>query len=414
MNTWLAERNLGMNGEGFEIDQDTIYDPHDMPWCVRKRSDEHVMAIMEKIRKFGKVPQQPAKLALPLPMVIRTMKSKGVGLWDAMSSIYGDDILEARPPQLLKFFDDQNIRKKPFAGDHTSEAYRRLRTEYPTTELWKTMKNVMIVVYDPEDSDDIRTLKACGLVDNEIASTHKKMSFVDKVVSIHSDYERHGFLAEIAKDYKFAIPSKFTAQQNYPALLGVTEETLGQIQTIAKTWGTEWTLCLRIMNGDMKVKGGKKKSEVKKDTASTYFYNPFSKHIPRDFRISLLQKLVDGVMSNQEVGNECKVFKAQQKVHAWVLDYIKTQAVSQLKVGEHQGGLKGAARKEMESRLLFTCWTDVTTQFPAIGHLKFIEQYYIQCKNQVKMVMPESLKTGIDKLIRDALNRRNLRVNTKN
>ena len=101
-------------------------------------------------------------------------------------------------------------------------------------------------------------------------------------------------------------------------------------------------------------------------------------------------------------------------MHAWVLDYIKTQAVSQLKVGEHQGGLKGAARKEMESRLLFTCWTDVTTQFPAIGHLKFIEQYYIQCKNQVKMVMPESLKTGIDKLIRDALNRRNLQVNTKN
>ena len=382
---WFDEREVGYFNPAITL----LDGPDTEKWRARDRRASHLAKIKKGIVKYARKPEHIKAAVHHKEWAGRV--NQGEHIQDIVRETYPD--LHTNKETANQFCADMaKLGAKVYSGDHSRFVLQALHKEKPNVSLYKFAHRVRYVIYDRDIDEDQAMMKAMSIVENKITSVQADQDFCDNVCSIHRDLANLGQLGVEHMDAD-TLNRKHLMDQ-YELKTG----QLGQMICLAKTFGDEWNLVVKIMTGNVKWKGKTTKKgttvETTRKMGSSHFYTPFSNKIPRHERIRILKLFVEGELTNPEMIAECSMYVARRAVHHWIITYLQ-QLPARSTAAQHIA--------DAEARRKFTGWPDVLDMYPFLGRNAWIDTWYAMAANMKKAgaaELPAGLKSELDKLIR--------------
>jgi len=164
---WLNKRTIWT---GFAPIED-LFEPGDSPWRVRKRNDKHTWRIAATMRQFGTIPTHASGCVHWPEAATRLRKNEDV-----------DDLKNL--PNLYQILRDKTGGIRTFKGDHSREALSLNHQTYPSQALYKGFPDFPIIVYDENNAEDCKMLRAIGNSSNVTGSSGRKNTFAEDTLQV--------------------------------------------------------------------------------------------------------------------------------------------------------------------------------------------------------------------------------------
>ena len=133
-------------------------------------------------------------------------------------------------------------------GDHTQIVVKGLHADFPSNQLWKTIRGQLLICTRTEDNYGI--LKSWGVADNQKGEARAVTTFRDKLLSIHNDIvvmARRLASGQLTK--KAAKASLQQLKANRGLEYNLNANSMGQLWGIAQRTGAVWDALEKIIEG---------------------------------------------------------------------------------------------------------------------------------------------------------------------
>ena len=194
-------------------------------------------------------------------------------------------------------------------GDHTQQAVSSLHRRYPRNRLWSSVLAEVLVCH--RSQRNLALLKSWGILDNIKGQVRTKVSFFDKVMSLHEDFVQ--VTSSVRGSRKVVTAAIRDLKRHRQLEYRLNGNTFGQLWGLASREGKVWERMARILQGQ--VANPKKFKAPRSASAFTMMGN-----IPEDDLCSLLDEVIAGG-SLRDFYKSCKVYKAKARVQREILTH---------------------------------------------------------------------------------------------
>ena len=205
-------------------------------------------------------------------------------------------------------------------GDHSQLAMNQLHQKFKKNPKWGSMTVTVFVCH--RSSEHLAALKSWGILDNIKGEKRVSVSFLDKVVALHSDYLQ---LSEHVSEPGHKERTAALKEQRRADFGGVSSGQIMQLWSLAARDGRVWDLLLQIISGQVtsppgSVKGSKRSARKNKVVKSAANFTAIG-GIEDDVLEKLLHDVVIGHASLQRLNEQFGLVKARMKLQTAVLQH---------------------------------------------------------------------------------------------
>jgi hypothetical protein len=218
-----------------------------------------------------------------------------------------------------------------FTGYHSTVATQRLFEETKNPRWEKLPVKIYVA---PSNHETIKEFRILGIADNKKKELHKKMTWGETIVSMHSKlYD--------AKNQRTAVTRKDVIETYYAAG-GFTKPSLGNMATFAAKTGRLWNAYEKLFTGRGLARGVKV-------LGSQNLLLPLTK-IPESTVADWMEKVIEGHMSWDEVRGLADSYKRTAALERHIVEYIESKAA---------GVKAGSSFKQLKLKFPKTCDPDL-------------------------------------------------------
>ena len=222
-------------------------------------------------------------------------------------------------------------------GDHTITAAKKLHAKYPKNKKWMSVLAQLLIM--KRSRSNYNFLKSWGTLDNVKGEIRTTVTFVQRMLSLHEDWER---VSEEFKDsaagLKAAIIKLKAARQLDH---NMNKNTFGQLWSLAARGEPVWPIFVKLLHGDVV------RPDSYKVPKSSSWFNKLGK-IPEEDVAVLLQRCVEREIELKDLPAACVHYKAKARVQSAILDH---------------------------SEINLKDWTDAESKFPFATDGSFVDQW---------------------------------------
>ena len=262
-------------------------------------------------------------------------------------------------------------------GDHTQRAMNQLHARFKNNPKWASLScTVYVCQRTPEN---YAYLKSWGILDNVKGEKRVAVSFLDKLVALHQDFES---LAEFDTQSGHKERTSQVKSQRCKDF-DISSGQLGQLWSLASRTGPVWDLLMRIITGDVTPpvqlksssnrRAGGGRARLKTVNSAAGFTNIGG--LDDVVLVPLLQSVVKGQLTLQKLGDKCALIKARMRV--------QTAVLSDVNVNEES-------------------WTEAQVKFPLACQDSFVERWaeaVVRQRLLARAPLPDTFYTELERRI---------------